>query len=257
MKQWNGLMRKEWSAMKVWFYGSIITQICGVLILSFASTFIMEEVRVIEILPIYSGIWGLLLSVILPTMVLLVSLNKEMHRPDVWLHSTAPTGKLFGVKALFASMIGFVNILFPLAIVLIESRLSGSTASFVAVFQFGTTIALMFFLLSLFIMCIGLFLGVLYQLLKPIVKRFSGPIVVVIFLFLSWLQARLAELTIYTKITRFGQLNQGVGFDLKQEKFLSAFADMKIYTGELLIDFALAFLFFMVAITLFEKKVRL
>ena len=29
-----------------------------------------------------------------------------------------------------------------------------------------------------------------------------------IFLFLSWLQARLAESAIYTKITHFGQLNQ-------------------------------------------------
>ena len=162
-----------------------------------------------EILPIFSGVWGLMLSIILPTTVLLVSLNKEMHRPDIWLHSTASTVKLFGVKMLFASMIGFVNILFPFIIVLIDQdfRISNRIL-FNDVFQLVQVV--MFFLLSIFIMCTGLFLGVLYQLLKPVVKGFSGPIVVMIFLFLSWLQARLAESAIYTKITHFGRLNQEV-----------------------------------------------
>ena len=176
MKQWNGLLKKEWFAMKGWFYGSIITQLCVVLFLSFSSTFLMKEVSMMEILPIFSGIWGLMLSVILPTTVLLVSLNKEMQRPDIWLHSTASTVKLFGVKMLFASMIGFVNVVFPLIIVLVGSKFSGFPIAilFNEVFQFGTHSALMFFLLSIFIMCIGLFLGVLYQLLKPVVKGFSG-----------------------------------------------------------------------------------
>ncbi|MBO1910478.1 hypothetical protein J4G37_37540, partial [Microvirga sp. 3-52] len=229
MKQWNGLWKKEWLAMKGWFYGSIITQLSGVLFLSFVSTIIMTEVSMFEILPIFNGVWGVMLGVILPTTVLLVSLNKEMHRPDIWLHSTSPPVKLFGVKMLFASMIGFVNILLPLMIVLIASRFSVFQISmpFNVLLQIGTIVAVMFFLLSIFIMCMGLFLGVLYQLLKPVVKGFSGPIVVIVFLFLSWLQARLAESEIYRKMTHFGQLNQEYSFDLEKENFFFEFASME------------------------------
>jgi hypothetical protein len=243
MKQWNGLLRKEWLVMKGWFYGSLITQICGVLFLSFASIFLFEEFSMRELLSFFSTLW-IIISVVLPTMVLLVSLNQEMVRPDIWLHSTVPTAKLFGVKMVFASMIGFINLLFPLIIFLIESKLS---ALFV----------IMSFLLSIFIMCTGLFLGVLYQLLKPVVKGFSGPIVVMIFLFLSWLQARLAESAIYTKITHFGRINQEVTYDIQKERFSFEFGNMEIRTGELLIDTTIAVLLFIAATTLFEKKVRL
>ena len=261
MKQWNGLLKKEWLAMKGWFYGSIITQACIVLFLSFFSTFILEEVSLIEIMQIFSGLVGMMLGVLLPITVLLVSLNKEMQRPDIWLHSTASTVKLFGVKMLFGSIIGFVNLVLTLIIVLVGSRFSGFPIAilFNDVFQIGTTAALMFFLLSIFIMCIGLFLGVLYQLLKPVVKGFSGPIVVMIFLFISWLQARLAESAIYTKMTQFGQLNNHpeINFNIQKETFFIDFATMDTYTGELLVDFALAFLFFLAATVLFEKKVRI
>ncbi|WP_172370345.1 hypothetical protein [Sporosarcina jiandibaonis] len=240
MKQWNGLMRKEWLAMKGWFYGSLIMLLIAILFLLLASS---EELSVRELLSIFSTLW-IVFSVVLPTMILLVSLNKEMHRPDIWLHSTAPTVKLFGVKMVFASIIGFVNILFPFIIFLIVSK-------------FSAVIVIMSFLLAIFSMCIGLFLGVLYQLLKPVVKGFSGPIVVMIFLFLSWLQARLAESAIYTKITYFGRLNQEVAYDIQKESFSFEFASMEIHTGELIIDTTLAVLFFIAATTLFDKKVRL
>ena len=170
--------------MKEWFYGSIITQVCIVLFLTFFSTFIIEEVNLMEIMQIFSGLLGLMLGILLPITVLLVSLNKEMQRPDIWLHSTARTVKLFGVKMLFGSMIGFVNVVITLIIVLIASRFSGFpiVILFNEVLQIGATAAVMFFLLSIFIMCTGLFLGVVYQLLKPVVKGFSGSIVVIIFL---------------------------------------------------------------------------
>jgi hypothetical protein len=243
MKQWNGLLRKEWLAMRGWLYGSLITQICGVLFLSFASIFLFEEFSMRELLSFFSTLW-VIISVVLPTMILLVSLNQEMVRPDIWLHSTVPTAKLIGVKMVFASMIGFINLLFPLIIFLIGSKLSA-------------LIVIMSFLLSIFIMCTGLFLGVLYQLLKPVVKGFSGPIVVMIFLFLSWLQARLAESAIYTKITHFGRINQEVTYDIQKESFSFEFGNMEIHTGELLIDTTIAVLLFIAATTLFDKKVRL
>ena len=258
MKQWNGLWKKEWLVLKGWFYGSIITLLIAFLFLSFASYFLFEELSMIEILPMFSGLW-VMFSVILPTTVLLVSLNKEMNRPDIWLHSTAPTVKLFGVKMLFASVVGLVNISLPIIILLIGSRFSEvpTTIPFESVLQVGTTVGVMFFLLSIVIMCTGLFLGVLYQLLKPIVKIFSVPIVFIIFLLFSWLQARLAESAIYTKITHFGQINQEGTFDIEKGNFFIEFATMDVYTGELLVDFALAFLFFLAAIVLFEKKVRI
>ena len=72
------------------------------------------------------------------------------------------------------------------------------------------------------------------------------------------MHARLAELPFYTKITHFGQLNQEVvTFDIQRENVLVGFASMEIYIGELLVNFTLAFLFFIAAIVLFEKKVRL
>jgi len=243
MKQWNGLLKKEWSALKGWFYGSLLIQLCAVIFLSLASYYLFEEISLGVLLSIFSTFWTMF-NVILPAIILFSSLNKEMVRPDIWLHSTAPTVKLFGVKMVFASMIGFVNILFPLIFFLTESKSS-------------VVIVIMSFLLSIFILCTGLFLGVLYQLLKPVAKGFSGPIVVMIFLFLSWLQVRLAESEIYTKITHFGRLNHEVTYEVTKESFTFEFYNMEIHTGELLIDTMIAILFFITATTLFDRKVRL
>ena len=258
VKQWNGLLKKEWLAMNGWLYGSITTLFIAILVIPFASSFIFDELSTLEISPIFSFVW-VAFSILLPTVILLASLNREMVRPDIWLHSTAPTAQLFGIKMLFASIIGLVNVLLPSIIVLIQSGFAQFPLElpFKTLLQLVSTIGFMFFLIAIFIMCTGLFLGVIYQLLKPVVKGFAGPIVVIIFLLLSWLQTRITESTIYTKIAHYGRFNLEYNYINQKENFFFEFASSEIYAGELLINFVMATVFFIAAIVLFEKKVRL
>ena len=109
MKQWNGLMKKEWVAMKGWLYGTVGASILITLVIPYVVPMFLEG----NVDALISGLipFWILVSLILPVFVILSSLKKEMGHPDIWLHSPVSIFKLFGSKAVFAALVGVVNLL--------------------------------------------------------------------------------------------------------------------------------------------------
>lgn len=260
MKQWNGLLKKEWSVMSGQFYATIIASILFTLLIPFGSTLFNWGLDALNLSFVLSFVW-LVASLFIPTIMLLISLGKEMKRPDIWLHSTASIFKLFGSKTVFAGFIGFVNMAIPMLVIIVESRYIDLLVDF----QFKTILALgcllffALFMMSLLIMCTGLFFGVLYQLMKPVLKGFSGPVVVILFLISSWVLERVTSSTVYEKMTSFGPV---IGLDKGILKIAQAsgFVEIDItfvHTGPIFLDLLLAVLSFVLAVVLFEKKVRI
>ena len=103
MKQWNGLLKKEWVTMK---WPLLVSAVLGIIVMSFVPHLIVNffgiEVHVFEVALVICFIWAGA-SVLAPVTALFIMLEREMKRPDVWLHSTASIFKLVGVESAFCN----------------------------------------------------------------------------------------------------------------------------------------------------------
>lgn len=260
MKQWNGLLKKEWATMSGQFYGTLGASILFTLLIPFGSSLFNWGLDALEVSLILSLVW-MAASLLIPTIMLLISLGKEMNRTDIWLHSTSSIFKLFGSKAVFSGFVGFVNMVIPTLVIIIESRFFVYLMdfSFKTILEIGVIMFFMFYMISLLVMCIGLFFGVLYQLMKPVAKGFAIPNVVILFLFSSWLAERISSTAAYKKIVNIGPI-KGPGekvFNIDGENFLFEIDTTPLYMGDILLNFVFGALLFITAVVLFEKKVRI
>ena len=89
MKQWNGLLKKEWVTMK---WPLLVSALLGIIVMSFVPHLIVNffgfEVHVFEVALVICFMWAGA-SVLAPVIALFIMMEREMKRPDVWLHSTA------------------------------------------------------------------------------------------------------------------------------------------------------------------------
>src|SRR4051794_24759510 len=89
MKQWNGLLKKEWVMMK---WPLLVSALFGIIVMSFVphllATFLDFGVHAFELALVICFIWAGA-SVLAPVTALFTMLEREMKRPDIWLHSTA------------------------------------------------------------------------------------------------------------------------------------------------------------------------
>lgn len=260
MKQWNGLMKKEWSSMKEWFYGVIGAAVVCILIIPFGISLFYQEVNPLGISFGISISWTVA-GIVVPTVVLLNSLGKEMQRPDVWLHSTASISKLLGAKMIFATLIGGLNLVVSMVMLFIQLRFSTLLLeiTFKAAIQMGGLLILALYVTSIAIMCTGLFFGAIFQVIKPIVKGFTWPIIVILFLVTSWVTERITRTAFYNKIGGIGpKLGPEKGaFELREGHFFFEIEEIYFRTGDLLMDIIMAVILFIIATVLIEKKVRL
>lgn len=262
MKQWNGLMKKEWLLMKEWFYGFVISVIISAVILTVGLMAVaIESSTKTAIVAITVIIWVLII-LFLPLIILLNSLRKESGRPDVWLHSGESIFKLFGSKFVFASLGGLLSILLPAVSLFIYLVISGSTINeftFTELVIFAGALFFLFFASSLLIASTGLFFAVLYQLIKPYVKGLAIPVLIVFFIVAAWLLERIKASSLFEKITSFGPIGDPSKEDFYIEKdgFFVGPTEPVIYTGNILITILSVMFLFVTAALLFEKKVRL
>jgi len=191
----------------------------------------------------------------IPTVLFFLSFVKEMNRPDVWLHSTASTFKLFGSKAIFAGLVGAVNTVIVIVVSAVGLLVSGY--QFGPTFKAGLLLFTKLYMLSLLILCGGLFVGVLYQVIKQYAKRFTATVLVLLFWFSLWVVGKVESTAVYEKIKAFGPISgprEGV-FHFGVESFFEL-DDIVFYTGDTLLGLVGGVLLFAAAVTLF-KKVRI
>lgn len=260
MKQWNGLLKKEWAMMSGQFYATIVASILFILLIPFGSNLFDWGLDALELSLLLSIIW-MAVSVLIPTIMLLISLGKETNRPDILLHSSATIYKLFGSKAVFAGFVGAVNIAIPMIVIIVGSRYSDWLVDFPfkTILELGGFLYLVLSMQSLLVMCQGLFFGVLYQLIKPLIRGFAVPVVMILFLFSSWVAARISSTAVYEKVTRFGPMigSDKDAFNITKGNHFFEIDLAALYTGTIYLDLLWAVFLFIAAVILFEKKVRI
>lgn len=262
MNQWNGLLKKEWAMMKSWLYGLTAIALFLMLALGYGLFgFLGENVTRSDITAIAIIFW-LFIILFFPAVILLTSFGKEFKQPDVWLHSEGSIFKLFGSKLFFAAVAGLVTLILPAILLFIYAIFSTTIIEGLPMSELFLLVGVIFYSfygVSLLIACYGLFFGVLYQLLRPYIARFTIPVLIVLFALLSAVTQKIGATPFYEKIKTFGPIGNlsGEAFYVEKENFYLRSAEPVIYTGDILITGVAIVLLFVTASILFEKKVRL
>ncbi|WP_318616668.1 hypothetical protein [Sporosarcina sp. YIM B06819] len=260
MQQWNGLLRKEWVTLKK---PLLVIALFAVATMSFLpmiiTRFLGMGVDVFELALVICAMWAVA-SAFAPVIALFTMLEREMKRPDVWLHSNASIFKLVGSKVFFVIPIGAGGLLSSTIVLALHyAFLTPSILTFDALLFYGSIFIIVLFVASLSILCTGFFFWVLYRLMEPAIKGFAILVSFILFGVSSWVVERVGNSTIYTKLVEVGPIDllglKNPQLDVGNNYFEVTGADF--YTGEIVFNVIFTVLLFIVATVLFEKKVRL
>ncbi len=260
MQQWLGLLRKEWVSMKWTLLVSVLFAVAAMSFIPIIVTrFFGLDVHVFEVALIICFIWATA-SVLAPVIALFTMLEREMKRPDVWLHSNASIFKLIGSKVFFSMLIGIGGLLIPTIVLAVHyAFFAASILTIDELLFYGSIYIVVLFVASISIMFTGFFFWVLYRLMKPYIKVFSIPITIILYFF-SWaVFERMGRSDIYNSVAKVGPIDL---LQLKNPKLDVGYSYIELtgttfYMGEIVFDSLLTITMFMIAIVLFEKKVRL
>lgn len=257
MKQWVGLLKKEWMATKGLVIGLFIASFLAIGVLPI-TIWVVFGVEIMSILPLW-----LFFVTFTPTAVMLHVLGKETMQPDVWLHSPASIFKLFGAKLLIAAIVGSLQLVLSLFLLVIQLGFIYDVPNFTFNGQLiltGVFIFLLMFYLSLLIVCIALLFRVVYIVIRPYVRGFTGPVMFGVAIFFLWLLGVITDSAIYQKISSFGTfgyMNEQRIYTSEDESSYFYLGGSNFHLGETLINIGFLAFLFIAASLLFEKKVRL
>lgn len=260
MQQWNGLLRKEWVTMKNLLLVSALFAVATMLFFPIIITqFWALDLQVFEVALVICFLWASV-SVSAPVIALLVMLERDMKRPDVWLHSNASIIKLVGSKVVFAVLIGTSGLLIPTIVLALHYALSTSSIlTFNALLFYGSIFVVVLFIASISILCIGFFFWVLYRLMEPSIKAFSIPVTIILFFVSLLVDERIRSSDLYNKLVKVGQVDllqiKNPKLDIGNGYF--EVTGTAFYTGQIVFDTLFIVALFIIATVLFEKKVRL
>ncbi len=260
VKQWNGLLRKEWVQWRGQIIVVVFLLLAGLFILPyFAGVLVAGEVSVFEMTMVI-GFVAAGACILVPIIAFSMMFNKDMKRPDLWFHSTASTVKLVAVKMVMSSGLGLAYLLVTAFVVAIGFAITPQReAIFNELLFYGSFLIGGVFLASIQFMVYGFFFIVIDQLLKPFLKGFSFVVTLLLF---------IISIRIYGEVTAsdfYGKFIQVGGFDLMsiknpvidlQYNYFTV-TDTILYTGEIIFAVLFTVGLFYLAIALFEKRVRL
>lgn len=257
MKQWNGLLKKEWVGMKGWVYGLLGASVFFIFVLPFV-LYVMFGATFMAMMPFL-----VFLVAFTPGLLLLVSLGKETVRPDVWLHSPASVFKLFGAKAFIAAGTGAVQLLISSLLLILQLSILDGTAGFIFDSRFlfdGSFTFLALFYISLVLMCYGLLFRVVYIVIRTYTKVLTGPVMIGLAFLAFWVANAVTKSAVYENIANFGPIGT-----LQERRYYVDEAEgsyfwlggSSFYIGEIVLNVGFIALLFVTASVLFEKKVRL
>ena len=260
MQQWNGLMRKEWVSLKWPLLTCALFAVATMSLLPMIITqFWGSGVQVFEVALVICFLWAIT-SVASPVVIFFVMLERDMKRPDVWLHSNASIVKLIGSKVVFALLIGVSGLLIATIVLALHyAFLAPTILTFNDLFFYGVIFLVVSFVASISSLCIGFFFYVLYRLMEPSIKKFSIVVTVFLFMVSLYLVQQMANSAIYNKVVKVGlvdfmqlknpKLNVGNGY--------IGLTGTSFYTGQIVFDTFFIVAAFIIATVLFDKKVRL
>lgn len=260
MKQWNGLLQKEW----IQWRGQIIVLIClllaGLFLLPYvAGLLAVGEIPVFE-LTLVIGFVAAGACILVPVIAFSMMFNKDMKRSDLWFHSTASTVKLVAVKMVMSAGMGLAYLLVTVVVVAIRYAITPQPeAIFNELLFYGSLLIVGVFLASIQFMVYGFFFIVIDQLLKPFLKGFSFVVTLILFIISIRIYGEVTGSDFYEKFIQVGSFDlmslKNPVIDLQYDYF--TVTNTVLYAGEIIFAVLFTVGLFYLAIALFEKRVRL
>ncbi|HEX5564584.1 MAG TPA: hypothetical protein VFX34_06465 [Sporosarcina sp.] len=260
MKQWNGLLQKEWVQWRGQIIVLIFLLLAGLLILPyFAGLLAVGEVHVFEITMIISFV-AAGACILVPVIAFSMMFNKDMKKPDLWFHSTASTVKLVVVKMVMSAGVGLAYLLVTVLVVAIRYALTPQPEDiFNELLFYGSLLVGGVFLASIQFMVYGFFFIVIDQLLKPFLKGFSFVVTLILFIISARMYGEVTGSNFYEKFVRVGGFDlmslKNPKIDLQYDYF--TITNTVLYAGEIIFNVLFTVGLFCLAMALFEKRVKL
>ena len=260
MKQWKGLLMKEWKTMRLSLYLVLGLNVMAILLLPLLLK-VWLGVPMVEASIGIGFVW-LMFQTILAAVLLLTSLERDMKQPELWLHSTASILKLTGAKYTLAFLITLISIVWNglLLIVVVAGGSSLLGVSLGELIEIGMYFAGLAAISAIPYMVIAFFFWTIHQLLKPYLKSLSSAVAVVLFLMLPSFLGLLQK--VVDHLPRFGELNfpmpKNLGWAMENGGEASFYFDSgNVYASDVLLVIVLIVLVYIGSAKWFEKKVRL
>lgn len=263
MMIWNGLWKKEWLLMRGWFYGTAIAAVTTSLFIPLLLIYFLGlKIEGVDSSFYFLALLWMSVSVFVPLSLIITSINVEISRPDVWLHTPASIYQLFGVKIIFALFIGVINFALSIVSFMILLKISNALTEMMGrgeLFLFLIKFLSVLLLFAFIVLIIGLFFRVLYLVLKPYLKSLTAISTIILFFIFMSVTTWISSTELYMKIASFGRIK---GYSGQDFRFGDGFSYIEIdeayfRIGEISLTLAFGILLFFVSTMLFEKKVRL
>ncbi|MFC5601825.1 hypothetical protein [Sporosarcina koreensis] len=260
MKQWNGLLQKEWIQWRLTLLVLAILMVTWLFTLpTIAGWLAADDIAVFEITMVVCFMAAAFGSLV-PVISFAIMFNREMKRPDLWLHSTATTMTLVGMKMTMAALIGAASLIIPTAVVAIRYAFMRPTVTtFEELLFFGSVFIGFIFLGSLMFMVVGFFFIVLDHMLKRFLKGFSIVITLVLFVLSIRVYGEVVSSDLYKRLSEFGKIDlmaiKNPTIEIEYGYF--AYTDTVVYAGDLLCAVLFTVGLLLAGITLFDRKVKL
>lgn len=259
MKQWNGLAQKEWMLWRWQLLVITVILMVGLFVLpTIVGKIANDPNLVFEMTMVFCFMLAGVGSII-PAIAFATMFNRDMKQPDLWLHSTANMYKLIGVKLFTAAYIGGLALLLPTFVVAIRFAFTDVTiVTFDELAFFGTSFIALLFVASLSIMVVVFFFMVIDRLLKLFLKGFSIVATLIVLVISVRVYGEFVNSNFYERFIQVGKLDLMNFRNQKLEigNMFFEYTNTTLYIGQMLFDTTFTVGLFLIAIFLFEKKVR-
>lgn len=260
MKQWNGLFQKEWIQWRSQIIVLVFLLLAGLFIWPYVARMLTTgEVSVFEMTMVI-GFVAAGACILVPVIAFSIMFNKDMKRPELWFHSTASTVKLVAVKMVMSAGVGLTYLLITSIVVAVRYALIPQPEGiFNELLFYGSLLIGGIFLASLQFMVYGFFFIVIDQLLKPFLKGFSFVVTLIIFIISARIYGEVTGSDFYKRFIEVGSFDlmslKNPVIDIQYNYF--TITETVLYAGEIIFTILFTVGLFYLAITLFEKKVKL
>jgi len=261
VKQFRGLLMKEWIQMKGWLY---VLLLMGAFILVVGPTSLKRIFGLADSIGTIGFMTGLTLIFLHSIVVLfmfLTTLGKDMARQDIWFHTPSSMFKLIVAKLIFSVFVVSVSIAFISTITFgyLSTTLENTTPKLdvvkFALLVDGATISG-----SIYVACIGFFFWVIYQTLRMKIRMLAGPITIVLFFFINYWWDKILASPFFTRtFNLMGEIpfQRLSASDLVEKTFsFDLYVGPSLQLGELLFIAITTILLFVLSVIWFDKKVR-
>lgn len=264
MNQLKGLIRKEWMMMRLWLVILLILNTLGIVGIPLLLNAGIDGVPIFKTALILAMIW-VFISHLISAILFLISLQLDMTRPDIWLHTESSIFKLIGTKLAFSTAITSFSLLWIefllgiLHVVISDSEFM----TFGQLLEMNLYVFVAVLLSIILNLIIVLFFWVIYHLIRPYTKGFSLIITVFLFIVSSIVWSMSSNLKFLPKLPHIGGINIPIpGFIEKFKNYeslgnLTVLVEPTIYVSEIVIIAVFAIILFWGSALWFEKKVRI